>query len=84
MSSPNHIDISDDESDLIDAVSGITPTLPGDESPIIKALIKALDDAAFELAYAQIPREHKINVKGIKYVNYAPYRSAKYIRKAWY
>jgi hypothetical protein len=52
MSSLNYINISNNKLDLIDTISSITPTLPSDESLIIKALIKALNNTIFKLIYA--------------------------------
>ncbi|KJZ68600.1 hypothetical protein HIM_12009 [Hirsutella minnesotensis 3608] len=65
---------SDNSSELTTLVSGDTPTLPGQEQPSIRALFEAQDDAAYDLAVAQIPRDHRVRVKGIWYVRYEPYR----------
>ncbi|KJZ79535.1 hypothetical protein HIM_01004 [Hirsutella minnesotensis 3608] len=56
---------SDNSSELTTLVSGDTPTLPGQEQPSIRALFEAQDDAAYDLAVAQIPRDHRVRVKGI-------------------
>jgi hypothetical protein len=75
---------SDNNSELTTLVSGDTPTLPGQEQPSIRALFEAHDDAAYDLAVAQIPRDHRVQVKGIWYVRYEPYRHRRSRRSAWY
>jgi hypothetical protein len=75
---------SDNGSELTTLVSGDTPTLPGQEQPSIRALFEAHDDAAYDLAVAQIPRDHRVQVKGIWYVRYEPYRHRRSRRSAWY
>ncbi|KAF5120944.1 putative AC transposase [Metarhizium anisopliae] len=57
---------SDNSSELTTLFTGDTPTLPGQEQPSIRALFEAHDDAAYDLAVAQIPRDHRVQqVKGI-------------------
>lgn len=75
---------SDDGLELTTLCSGDTPTLPGQEQPSIRALFEAHDDAAYNLAVAQIPRDHRIQVRGIWYVRYEPYRHRRSRRSAWY
>jgi hypothetical protein len=75
---------SDNNSELTTLVSGDTPTLPGQEQPSIRALFEAHDDAAYDLAVVQIPRDHRVQVKGIWYVRYEPYRQRRSRRSAWY
>jgi hypothetical protein len=74
----------DNSSELTALVSGDTPTLPGQEQPSIRALYEAHDDVAYDLAVAQIPREHRLQAKGIWYVRYEPYRNRRSRRSAWY
>ena len=65
---------SDNGSELTTLVSGDTPTLPGHEQPSIRVLFEAHDDATYDLAVARIPRDHRVQVNGIWYVRYEPYR----------
>lgn len=85
------IDIYDDGdndgSDLTSAISGDTPTLPGDEAPSIQAIInaqKASDEAAYDLAVARIPSEHRVKIGRYHYIIYDAYRPRKCQRSAWY
>jgi hypothetical protein len=75
---------SDNSSELTTLVSGDTPTLSGQEKPSIRALFEAHDDAAYDLAVAQILRDHRVQVKGVWYVRYEPYRNRRSRRSAWY
>ena len=78
------LDADDAQSELTSLHSGETPTLPGDEAPTIKALEIAATDAEYDLLVAQIPREHKIRIRGTTFIKYNPYRPRKSRRKAWY
>jgi hypothetical protein len=73
---PVTIDLDTDnaQSELTSAHSGETLTLPGDKAPTIKALDLAATDAAYDLLVAQIPREHKVRIRGVTYIKYALYR----------
>jgi hypothetical protein len=75
---------SDNQSELTTLYSGDTPTLPGQEQPSIRALFEAHDNATYDLAVAQIPRDDRIQVRGIWYVRYKPYRDRRSRRSAWY
>ena len=70
-------------SDLTTPPTGDTPKPPGCEASI-KALLEASDEAAYNLALAYIPQEHKIKVGLYWYVKYAPYRSKKEVKTGWY
>jgi len=56
---------SDNQSELTTLYSSDTPTLPGQEQPLIRALFEAYDNATYDLAVAQIPRDDRIQVRGI-------------------
>ena len=75
---------SDNDSELTTLHSGETTTLPGDEAPTIQALFNAADDAAYTLAVAKIPTDHRVRYHGVHYVLYEPYRSTRSKRGAWY
>ena len=83
IASQDTIDI-DSESDLTTLNSGETPTLPGGEPVSIKALLTAQDNLEFELAYARLPTEHRLKVRGTKYCRYEPYKQKRSIKDAWY
>lgn len=86
-STQNSIDLSDDDdgSDLTSAVSGETPTLPDSgEAPSIRALQTAADDAAYDLALARIPSEHRVKIGVHYYVKYDTYRPKRSKKLAWY
>jgi hypothetical protein len=74
-SNPPVIDLDTDntQSELTSLHSGETPTLPGEEAPIIKALENAATDTEYELLVAQIPREYKIRISGTTFIRYNPY-----------
>ena len=61
---------SDNGSELTILNSCDTPTLPSQEQPSVRALFEAHDDAACDLAVAQIPRDQRVQIKGIWYVRY--------------
>ena len=81
---PIDVDAQTDNSCLTTAVSGETPTLPGDEAPQIKALEEAADDATYDLIYARIPQINKTTVRDVRYIYLDPYRTKKSKRTAWY
>jgi hypothetical protein len=65
------IDLDPDDntqSELTSLYSGDTPTLPGDELSTIRALDKAVTNAKYKLCLGQIPRDHRIKVRGIPFV----------------
>jgi hypothetical protein len=78
------IDSTSETSNLTTFGSGNKPTLPSDESPTIQALTAAKDEAAYDLIYASIPREHRVKIYDVHYVKYEPYRSKRSKRNAWY
>lgn len=84
MAANKVIDLDDDQSDLTTAVSGDTPTLPGEESPTIQGLLTAKDDASYDLLCAQIPSANRVKIRSVTYVKYDPYRIKKSKRSAWY
>ena len=71
------------ESDLT-TLSELTPTNPGDEPAEIRALVPAVDDAAFNLAYNQLPRDQRVKIGGISFAKYEPLRGTKSQKRAWY
>jgi hypothetical protein len=79
-----NINADDNQSELTSAHSGETPTLPGDDAPTIKALDSAATDAAYDPLAAQIPRDHKIKIRGVTFIRYALYRNRKSKRRVWY
>jgi hypothetical protein len=81
---PIELDDASDTSSLTTAISGETPTLPSDENPSVRALLEAKTDRAFNEALSRIPRENQIKIRDVLYVKYAPYRSKKSTRQAWY
>ncbi|KAH8587861.1 hypothetical protein B0O99DRAFT_601322 [Bisporella sp. PMI_857] len=84
MPKPIELDDASDTSSLTTAISGETPTLPSDENPSVRALLEAKTDRAFNEALSRIPRENQIKIRDVLYVKYAPYRSKKSTRQAWY
>jgi hypothetical protein len=81
---PIDLDDASDTSSLTTAISGETPTLPSAENPSVRALLEAKTDRAFDEALSRIPRENRIKIRDVLYVKYAPYRSKKSTRQAWY
>lgn len=84
MAANKVIDLDDDQSDLTTAVSGDTPTLPGEESPTIQGLLTAKDDASYDPLCAQISSANRVKIRSVTYVKYDPYRIKKSKRSAWY
>jgi len=84
MSKSQPIDVDEaSESDLT-TLSDQTPTNPGDAPPELAALVQAVDDAAFDLAYSQLPRQLRVKINGIDYVKFNSIRSSKSTKRAWY
>jgi len=83
-SNPPVIDLDADDDDLTSLHSGETPTLPSDEAPTIKALADAATEAEYQLCVGKIPRNHKVKIGSILYVQYEPYRPRNSKRTAWY
>jgi len=55
MSSTHPVDVDmASESDL-SSLTGVTPSNPSDEPVEIRALLTAVDDAAYDIAYSQLP-----------------------------
>ena len=86
MASADTIDLGDvsDTSSLTTVISGETPTLLSDENPSVRALFEASTNRSFDDALSRIPRENRVKIKDVLYVKYAPYRSKKSARQAWY
>lgn len=73
-----------DTCSLTTAISGQTPTDPFGEEPTLQALIKAKNNAEFNLLIATIPREHKIIIRNQVFVRTEAYKVRKSRKTAWY
>jgi hypothetical protein len=84
MSSTHPVDVDmASESDL-SSLTGVTPSNPSDEPVEIRALLTAVDDAAYDIAYSQLPSSQRITIQGIKYAVFDNLRSKKAQKRAWY
>ena len=73
-SNPPVINLNTDDDDLTSLHSSETLTLFNDEALIIKALADAITEAEYQLYVDKIPRNHKVKIESILYVQYEPYR----------
>ena len=73
-SNPLIINLNTNNDDLTSLHSSETLTLLSDEAPIIKALADAVTEAEYQLYVDKIPRNHKVKIESILYVQYEPYR----------
>jgi hypothetical protein len=84
MSLGQPLNIESDSDTELSSLTELTPTNPGGESPEIAALLDAADDAAYDLAYSQLPSELRLKVSGVQYVRFESLRGPKSKKRAYY
>jgi hypothetical protein len=83
MASPSTPMEIGDTDDLSVLNSDSLPTLDGEESNKIRALLVAEDDVAHDRAWHELPHEHRLKIKGIDYALCEPYRPKNAVKRAW-
>jgi hypothetical protein len=76
------IDVDEDDELSILGTDNV-PTLDGNENKII-ALIRAQDDVSFDLAWHELPHDHRVKIGNVQYALVEPYRNKKQRQTAWW